>query len=298
VRGAGVVIALACGLLAGPEAGPARAHRSDLAAAAPGGRPAKGKVLVASSDQEDPNFAQSVVLLVAYDQGDGAMGVIVNQPTPIKLAKILPELEGVEDRTDRLWRGGPVLPTSLLTLVRSNKALAGSEPVFDDVRMLTSKEAFARTLESKIPRERVRAFAGHAGWGPGQLESEIVRGDWVVMPATAEIVFSVTPEKVWPKLVQRGEGEWTLLEPEPDHHSAATDAGGSSARGCSSGWRSSVRVHAFQRRTASSFPAGRMAIDWSKRSSALPNQSAASALPLGPPCARCALAQRSQTMPP
>jgi putative transcriptional regulator len=170
---------------------------------------------VASSDQEDPNFARSVVLLVAYDADEGAMGVIVNQPTPIKLAKILPELEGVEDRTDRLWRGGPVLPTSLLTLVRSKKPVADSEPVFDDVRMLTSKAAFARTLESNIPRERVRAFAGHAGWGRGQLESEIANGDWVVMPATAEVVFSVTPEEVWPKLVQRAEGEWTFLPGGP-----------------------------------------------------------------------------------
>src|SRR4030095_15768627 len=161
---------------------------------------------------------------VAYDSGEGAMGVIVNQPTPIKLAKILPDVDGVEDRSDKLWRGGPVLPTSLLTLVRSKQALADPEPVFADVRMLTSKEAFARTLGSKIPREKVRAFAGHAGWGPGQLESEIANGDWVVLPATAGVVFLAAPEGGWQKLVQRGEGEWTRAP----HHSAAMVAGGPS----------------------------------------------------------------------
>jgi putative transcriptional regulator len=293
VRGASLTLVLALSLLAGPGAGPPSASAIDRVSAPPGGRPAKGKLLVASSNQDDPNFAQSVVLLVAYDSDEGAMGVIVNQPTPIKLAKILPEVDGVEDRSDKLWRGGPVLPTSLLTLVRSKQALADSEPVFDDVRMLTSKEAFARTLGSKIPREKVRAFAGHAGWGPGQLESEIANGDWVVLPATAEVVFSAAPEGVWQKLVQRGEGEWTRAP----HHSAAMVAGGSSLRGWSSGWRSSVRAQAFHRSTASSFPAGRMAMERANRSSALPNQLAASASPLGPPCARWARAQRSQMMP-
>ena len=179
----------------------------------PGGRPAKGKLLVASSQLEDPNFARSVVLLVAYDDDKGAMGVIVNQPTPIKLAKVLPEVDGIEARSDRLWRGGPVLPTSLLTLVRSKKALEDSEALFDDVRMLTSKEAFERTVASKMPGARIRAFAGHAGWEAGQLEAEIANGDWVVMSASAEIVFSTAPEGIWPKLAERAEGEWTSLPP-------------------------------------------------------------------------------------
>ena len=271
MTGAPFAVALACCLLALPERGHAGVKPGEPPAAVPSRRPAKGKLLVASTDQEDPNFEHSVVLLVAYDADEGAMGVIVNQPTPIKLSKILPEVEGVENRSDRLWRGGPVLPTSLLTLVRSKKALADSELVFDDVRMLTSRKAFEHTLASDIPRERIRAFAGHAGWGPGQLETEIARGDWIVVSATAELVFSVTPENLWPKLMERSQGEWTFLPAEPvrdlpcragaGHHSGATDAGGSSARGCSSGWRSSARAHAFQRSSASSLPAGRMALD-------------------------------------
>jgi putative transcriptional regulator len=207
VKRAGLAIALSCGVLVlGVWERPlARA----LTAAPPGTRPAKGKLLVASADQEDPHFAGSVVLLVAYDAEEGAMGVIINQPTPIKLARILPELPQLARRQDRLWRGGPVLPTSVLTLVRSKKALPDSELLVDDVRMLTSREAFERTLQGNIPHDRVRAFAGHAGWGPGQLEAEIARGDWIVMPASGEIVFSTTPDRIWPELMERGEGEWT-----------------------------------------------------------------------------------------
>jgi putative transcriptional regulator len=213
VRPAGLVALLAWAIFAATIGGPAPAHELVSSRGAPGGRPAKGKLLVASSDLEDPNFARSVILLVAYNGDEGAMGVIVNQPTPIKLAKILPQVEGLGARSDRVWRGGPVLPTSLLTLVRSKKPLDDSEPVFEDVRMLTSREAFERTLASKVPGERLRAFAGHAGWGAGQLEAEIARGDWVVMPATSEIVFSSAPDGVWPKLAERAEGEWTFLPP-------------------------------------------------------------------------------------
>jgi putative transcriptional regulator len=202
-----LAILLCCGILA--FAAWERPVARALTAAPPGTRPAKGKLLVAAADQEDPHFAGTVILLVAYGADEGAMGVIINQPTPIKLATILPELPQLARRQDKLWRGGPVLPTSVLTLVRSKKALPDSEPVVDDVRMLTSRKAFERTLRGDISRDRIRAFAGHAGWGPGQLEGEIARGDWIVMPATGELVFSTAPDGVWRKLMERGQGEWT-----------------------------------------------------------------------------------------
>lgn len=175
-------------------------------------RPARGKLLVAMPGLQDPNFARTVVLLVAHDAEEGTMGVIVNQPLDIPLAKVLPELER---RRDRLWRGGPILPTSLLTLTKGEKASDDTEVVFGDVRMITSREGFDRAMDSGIPQERLRAFAGHAGWAPGQLEAELARGDWAIMPATTEVVFCARPSDVWPKLMNRADGEWTRL-PAPE----------------------------------------------------------------------------------
>jgi putative transcriptional regulator len=179
--------------------------------AVPGPKPEKGKLLVAARQILDPGFAESVVLLLAYDKEGGAMGIIVNQPMPLKLATVLPDVRSLARRSDHLWRGGPVLPASLLVLVRSKTPVDGSDVVFEDVRVLTSRDAFRRVLDGQLPRTRLRAFAGHAGWGPGQLEAEIARGDWIVMPAKADQVFSETPEAVWPGLVEHGEGQWTLL---------------------------------------------------------------------------------------
>src|SRR5262245_20164054 len=91
VRSGGFAAVLAWCILAASIGASAPAYQLASSGNAPGGRPAKGKLLVASSDLEDPNFARCVVLLVAYSADEGAMGVIVNQPTPIKLAKILPD---------------------------------------------------------------------------------------------------------------------------------------------------------------------------------------------------------------
>jgi putative transcriptional regulator len=174
----------------------------------PSDRPARGKLLVALPGLRDPNFAHTVVLLVAHGPEEGTMGVIVNQPLDIPLADVLP---GIGRRRDRLWRGGPVLPTSLLTLVRGGKPSDDTEVVFGDVRMVTSRAGFQQVMDSGIPPERVRAFAGHAGWAPGQLEAELAHGDWALMPATTEVVFSDRPADVWSKLMNRASGEWTRL---------------------------------------------------------------------------------------
>lgn len=171
-------------------------------------RPEKGRLLVATRQLGDPGFRESVVLLLARDD-TGVMGVIVNQPTRIRLAAVFPHLAALAHRSDVVWRGGPVLPTAVLALVRAEEAPAESEPVFGDVHLLTSRRAFHRALEGHVPRERLRTFAGHAGWTPGQLDDEIARGDWYVVPATADVVFSAAPERVWPKLVERSEGQWT-----------------------------------------------------------------------------------------
>lgn len=176
-------------------------------------RPAKGKLLVATRQIDDPRFSESVVLLVAHDAEGGAMGVIVNKPTPIDLARILPQFESLAGRGERVWRGGPVLPTSLLVLQRSAEADRDTEIVFDDVRMLTSRDAMERLFANTRRLGRFRAYAGHAGWAPGQLEAEIARGDWLVVPGKTDVVFSESPEGVWLRLLERSEGQWTLLRP-------------------------------------------------------------------------------------
>jgi putative transcriptional regulator len=62
--------------------------------------------------------------------------------------------------------------------------------------------------------ERFRLFAGYAGWAPSQLDFERTRGDWHVLKADAEAVFSQNPSELWPELIHRVTVKWVLMEME------------------------------------------------------------------------------------
>ena len=142
----------------------------------------KGKLLVASRDLSDPNFSETVILLIAYGP-NGTMGVIINRPSDVKLATVLPEIKQLRRRPDTIYLGGPVLTNHVLLLIRSSKAPADSLPVFDDVYASSSLTTLRHALERQGPKDLFRAYAGHAGWAPGQLEAEVERGDWYVTGA-------------------------------------------------------------------------------------------------------------------
>ncbi len=173
----------------------------------PVSRLARGKFLVASRDIADPHFARTVVLLIHYDEG-GAMGVVINRPTPVTLAAVLPDLAELKGRQDPVYVGGPVASDRLLVLLRSSEQPERAQAVFGDVYISGSMATLRDALGDPRPSARFHAFAGYAGWGVGQLDAEVARGDWHVMPADAGSVFDPSPAGVWDKLVRRLQGEW------------------------------------------------------------------------------------------
>jgi putative transcriptional regulator len=162
--------------------------------------PAPGKFLVAARGLADPNFRETVVLLIDQDE-QGSWGLVINRSTPVRLSDLLPEEKLFRGRKDTLLAGGPVAPTRLLALLRSLRPPPDSRPVFDDVHLAWNPEAL-RKLGSAKPTS-FHLYAGYAGWGPGQLDWEISRGDWQVMPADADLVFAEHPEAVWEILARR-----------------------------------------------------------------------------------------------
>jgi putative transcriptional regulator len=173
----------------------------------PGHALARGKFLVASRQLRDPNFAETVILILSHGPG-GAMGLIINRPTDVQLSKVLPDLEGLEQRQDRVFLGGPVNPRLILVLIRSHRAPAQAEPVFGDVYATGSFKVLRQFLAERIPARRLRTFAGYAGWGARQLDREVERGDWYVAPADAETIFSSPSKEIWKRLVEHSAGDW------------------------------------------------------------------------------------------
>lgn len=180
-------------------------------------RLARGKFLVANRSLVDPTFAEAVVLLVDYDDS-GALGVVVNRPTEVPLVAALPEVKELRERPDRIYLGGPVSRDRMVLLVRTHNQPAQSIEVFEHVFATGSLTALRRSIGKK---EAVRAYAGYAGWGPGQLDAEVARGDWLIGPADSKAIFDDPPRDIWSRFLERFAGDWASL---PAPSASASDS--------------------------------------------------------------------------
>jgi putative transcriptional regulator len=172
----------------------------------------RGVFLVSAEQLVDPNFSQTVVVLLEYGE-EGAMGLIINRPTKVRLSEVFPDIRRLRRRRDRLFVGGPVHVEQILLLVRSKEEPEDSFPVFEDVYVCSSLEELERIVKNRSPDEDFRIFAGYAGWAPGQLDAEVMRGDWRIVRADAESIFSPAPEKLWQELARKTRAQWTKREP-------------------------------------------------------------------------------------
>jgi putative transcriptional regulator len=173
-------------------------------------KPLKGRFLIASRQLLDPNFAETVVLLLEYHE-KGAMGLVINRPSEMKLSAVLPEIEALRQRPDTIYLGGPVAKNQLLLLIRTPSPPEGSRHVFKDIHLSSSQEVIQRMIKDPEGEERFRVYAGYAGWAPGQLDREIATGGWHVLRADAETVFDKSASEVWPDLIYRSSAQWVRL---------------------------------------------------------------------------------------
>ena len=173
-----------------------------------------GMLLLASPELVDPNFADTVVLLLDADE-DGAMGVVLNRPSPVPVISVLADWGDLVAEPEVLFRGGPVSPEGALAvaLVRDpDEVPVGLRPVTDRLA-LVDLDGEVTELDAAI--DGVRIFAGYAGWGAGQLEGEIAGGDWYVVPALPPDPFRADPTDLWREVMRRQPGElaWHVNRP-------------------------------------------------------------------------------------
>ncbi len=171
-----------------------------------GYRPQRGMFLLAAPRLADPRFAQTVVLLLEYDE-TGALGLVVNRPTRLSLhdALVTPPPNAADHV---VFSGGPVEHQRLIALLRSPDAVGDAQHVFGDVYASGSMEVLRLLLEREGHGEDVHAYLGYAGWSPGQLDAEIARGDWIITPADAASIFDTPSRDVWRNLMRQNAGRW------------------------------------------------------------------------------------------
>lgn len=171
----------------------------------------RGHLLISNGSLYDPNFRHTVVLIVEHGD-EGALGVVLNRPAPITVAEAIPALAPAVEPQDNLYIGGPVLPEAAVVLARSEEVIAPDLPAGEIVEGVTLLGEADLELG---PRARLRVFGGHAGWGPGQLESELERNDWIVERALAEDVFTDDPKHLWRAVLERKGHPYTMLATMP-----------------------------------------------------------------------------------
>jgi len=163
---------------------------------------AKGVLLVASPSLSDPNFHQTVLLLVKHGAG-GSLGLVLNRSTNVLLSQALPHLNVLHGTNHRLFAGGPVEPTRLLLLFRLTEPPPDAQRVIDGLYVGGTPALLERVLTAAKPTEVFKAFAGYAGWAPGQLEFEMLQGSWGVLPIEGSDIFSKDPATLWPDSLVR-----------------------------------------------------------------------------------------------
>ncbi|MEK7871867.1 MAG: YqgE/AlgH family protein [Nitrospirota bacterium] len=176
----------------------------------------KGVFLIAESKLYDPHFSRSVILILMYEK-EGALGLIINRSTDIPLEQALPGLKGAERLSSPVYYGGPVGRNHVTALLRTDKLPEGVKKVFDNIYVTENMRPLIEVIQGPDPEKNVRIYSGYAGWGPGQLDGEVARRDWIIVTAEPDIVFSEDPSGVWEELYKRGKKIEAYDQTGPDY---------------------------------------------------------------------------------
>lgn len=166
----------------------------------------KGKFLISEANMQDPNFRQSVVLMVEHND-EGAFGLVVNRQSSLCLGDILPDFQGEVGATTVVYVGGPVqqeflfaVHSRLVDAVPSPTAIPVVDGVWFEPGFRNIDRYFRTATTEALPPDdlpKIHLFLGYSGWGPGQLEREMREGSWILHPASEKIVFHANPQEGW-----------------------------------------------------------------------------------------------------
>ncbi|MEO2169074.1 MAG: YqgE/AlgH family protein [bacterium] len=178
-------------------------------------------LLLAMPQMTDPNFHRAVVLLCRHGD-EGALGFVVNRPIDVDLADLLEFDEPIDDNMDlTAWQGGPVK-------VERGWLVWRGEPSDDDILQvcdgiyMSSSQAHLHSLivgdPSVCRADRSRLLLGYAGWGPGQLDEELLASAWLNIPVDPELVFETPADEVWERAIRTLGVEPNSIAPGPGIH--------------------------------------------------------------------------------
>ncbi len=151
------------------------------------------------------------MLLVEHGE-EGALGLVLNRPTGVAVADAVPAVHVAVDPDDVVYVGGPVGRDGVMVLAEFEDPHDAALVAFADVGLLPASADLAALAHGV---RRARVYAGHAGWGPGQLDAEVEAGGWYPLPARREHVFCSHPDKLWTEVLTAQGGRLALIARMP-----------------------------------------------------------------------------------
>jgi len=177
----------------------------------------KGRLLVATPPLGDENFDRSVIYMLDHNT-DGAVGVVLNRPSPELEVEGLEEWGSVLSPPQAIFSGGPVEKDSLIAIGvaegRNDEAWGLLDAAIGTVDLSLRPDEVAEHVES------LRIFSGYAGWTSGQLDAEMSLGAWMVFDARQEDIFTTDPTNLWRRVLRRQGGRTAWIANAPEDLSA------------------------------------------------------------------------------
>jgi putative transcriptional regulator len=173
----------------------------------------QGQLLLDGGKLHGSFFHRSVVLICQHD-AEGAFGLILNRLTPNKVGQALVANISEKIKEQPLFVGGPVQPGTLSFL--HTEVFIPQPNVMLNLKLGHSVEALTDLSEIGFGTHKLKLFSGYAGWTAGQLDQEMARQDWVIHPASLDLVFHPDPTKLWKELMRQKDDKSRLLAESPD----------------------------------------------------------------------------------
>jgi len=159
----------------------------------------EGQLLIAMPGMADPNFNETVTFVCKHD-ADGAIGIVINRPSDMSLGDVCRQLklEGDlgDDADQPIMNGGPVHPDRGFVLHQSNETFDSTFDPEAEVKVTVSQDILKAIARGQGPKPALVAL-GYAGWGSGQLESEMAANAWLSVPTSPAILFETPIEQRW-----------------------------------------------------------------------------------------------------
>jgi len=173
----------------------------------------KGQLLLDNGRLQGSFFHRTVLLICQHDE-EGAFGLVLNRPTGKQVGDALTANLSDTLKTQDLFLGGPVQPQAL-SYLHSEDFLPDAN-VLPNLNLDHSLDALIDLGESFSPTQKLKVFAGYAGWSPGQLDDEMKRDTWVTHPASLELVFCEKPDVLWSAILKQKGWKFRLISDQPE----------------------------------------------------------------------------------